>query len=537
MQKIKQWPLFPFLLSLFPILSLWASNAAYIAPWTTVRIIAITLIMQVIIYWLFRLVYHSSAKAAILSTILSMAFFTYGHIYGLIEDRMVFGVNVGRHRYLLLAVVLVILLAAFWLSKSKIRLQGVVPAANLIAAVALIYPVYGISAYHIQSMNSAAKEKTAKETTSGNLKNLPVLAMPRSGYQPDIYYIILDSYAREDVLEECFSYDNRSFLSELRNLGFYIADDSVSNFTITDLSVAASLNMEYPQNIGEKPEDASDTTNLKEWIGHSAVRTALENAGYQTVSFDSGYPSTRWSDAAVYYNPEGSAERYFGGLNPFESMLLKTTMGVYFYDARSKLPDSLKMMLDSAYIRHRARMLNIFEKLEVVPEITEPTFTFAHFLAPHNPFVFGKDGEFVSRNTPFTLNDDPEMTSGFEYIDGYVNQLIYVNTRTLEVVKAILDKSEQPPIIIIQGDHGPSRWITSKSGRSYILNAYYIPDGYDGLYPEISPVNTFRVIFNTTFGASMPLLEDESFYSTHSTIDQLTPIENEKRKCNPAYVK
>jgi hypothetical protein len=37
----------------------------------------------------------------------------------------------------------------------------------------------------------------------------------------------------------------------------------------------------------------------------------------------------------------------------------------------------------------------------------------------------------------------------------------------------------------------------------------------DGLYPTITSVNTFRVIFNSVFEAGLPLLPDESYFSTY----------------------
>jgi hypothetical protein len=47
-----------------------------------------------------------------------------------------------------------------------------------------------------------------------------------------------------------------------------------------------------------------------------------------------------------------------------------------------------------------------------------------------------------------------------------------------------------------------------------ILNAYYLPEGGgQEIYPEISPVNTFRVVFNRYFGGDLPLLEDRSYFS------------------------
>lgn len=48
-----------------------------------------------------------------------------------------------------------------------------------------------------------------------------------------------------------------------------------------------------------------------------------------------------------------------------------------------------------------------------------------------------------------------------------------------------------------------------------ILNAYYFPRRkYDALHDGISPVNSFRVVFNTFFAAKLELLPDRSFFST-----------------------
>ena len=50
-------------------------------------------------------------------------------------------------------------------------------------------------------------------------------------------------------------------------------------------------------------------------------------------------------------------------------------------------------------------------------------------------------------------------------------------------------------------------------GKFLILNAYYLPGHSDIAYPTISPVNTFRLIFNTYFGTDYELLPDTSYYS------------------------
>lgn len=106
-----------------------------------------------------------------------------------------------------------------------------------------------------------------------------------------------------------------------------------------------------------------------------------------------------------------------------------------------------------------------------------------------------------------------------EYMAGYREQVQFVNQRILQVIDEILRTSQTPPIIIVQGDHGPGamfHWDALEESclpeRLSILNAYYLPDGKTGeLYDAISPVNSFRVVFNTYFGTDLNLLEDRTY--------------------------
>jgi hypothetical protein len=106
------------------------------------------------------------------------------------------------------------------------------------------------------------------------------------------------------------------------------------------------------------------------------------------------------------------------------------------------------------------------------------------------------------------------------YIKAYGEQARYVAARTVKCIETILRRNNgNPPIIIVEGDHGGRvglDWGDLERGdpRDFfcILNAYYLPGVRDeGLYPGISPVNTFRVVFNDYFGAGYPLLEDRNF--------------------------
>ena len=89
---------------------------------------------------------------------------------------------------------------------------------------------------------------------------------------------------------------------------------------------------------------------------------------------------------------------------------------------------------------------------------------------------FGPNGQIVEKV-------DNEM-------GGYRDQIIYLNSRLIPLLKKIITNSDIAPIIIIQGDHGAVN--TVKEERMAILNAYFLPNGGNNLlYEQITPVNTF----------------------------------------------
>jgi len=98
----------------------------------------------------------------------------------------------------------------------------------------------------------------------------------------------------------------------------------------------------------------------------------------------------------------------------------------------------------------------------------------------------------------------------------------FLNSRLKAALDRILADSERPPVILVQGDHGPGSGLnmtemekTDVRERYSILNAYYLPGDAppSQLYESISPVNTFRVVLNRYLGTKYPLLKDESYYT------------------------
>jgi hypothetical protein len=206
-------------------------------------------------------------------------------------------------------------------------------------------------------------------------------------------------------------------------------------------------------------------------------------------------------------------------LSDFQNVLISATPLPFLLDL---LPNR------SQYDLRRRELHYIFDKVPEMAEISSPTFVFAHLIAPHPPFVFGAYGEPVQPNRQFSGAEGSDFlslggTTG-EYIRDYKRQLIYTNEKTKEMIDRIISNSPEPPVIILQSDHGPASALDwenisntdlSLKERMCILNAYYLPDcDHAQLYDEITPVNTFRVVFNQYFGTEYGLLRDQSYFST-----------------------
>ena len=112
-----------------------------------------------------------------------------------------------------------------------------------------------------------------------------------------------------------------------------------------------------------------------------------------------------------------------------------------------------------------------------------------------------------------------------DYAVGYTNQAAFISEQISQVVERIIENSAIPPVIIIQGDHDPIH--LDETNRMRILNAYYFPEAKPALYSGITPVNSFRLLFNTYFGTDFKLLKDTSCYSEYPYAYRFDVVQNQ----------
>jgi hypothetical protein len=162
--------------------------------------------------------------------------------------------------------------------------------------------------------------------------------------------------------------------------------------------------------------------------------------------------------------------------------------------------------------------LFFLDTLPDVPAIAGPKFIYAHITLPHYPYVFGPDGEIMTDPGFYDAERGGPVNSEYEK-QGYINQVQYINMRIIPILQTIISESKNPPIIVLMGDHG----LRSDNNKYTILNAYYFPNGYENIYNSITPVNSFRMIFNEYFGADYPLLQDISYSGDTDIVNETFP--------------
>lgn len=502
MKPSKIQVLHPFLFAAYPVLALLAHNIEETHLSAALRPLALSLVAAAILLLVLRQLLGDWARAAWLASAALGLFFTYGHVYNYLEGQSLLGFTLGRHRVLAPVWLALLVAAGWWAARKRPDLSAWSAPLNLVAAFALVFPVFQLGAYSVRAWRVSAGSNLPVELQS--------LHPPEGKPTPDIYYIILDGYSRDDMLKKFYQLDNAPFLEDLQELGFFVASCSQSNYAQTSLSLASSLNLDYLEALGSQYQAGNTSrAGLNALIQHSAARQALEALGYRTIAIDSGYDATRWQDADVYLTPEVVAD-----INDFENLLARTTAarlvseGVAFLN----LPPDWEQR-DEA---HRQRILFALDELERLPQAPGPKLVFAHIVAPHWPHVFSADGQ------PVHVHPDS--------VSGYRDQVVFINSRILPILKALIENSNNPPVIIIQGDHGAI--IEDPQRRMSILNAYYFPgEGAQVLYESISPVNSFRALFDTYFGGALPLREDVSYYSRYEKPYEYEIVPNRRPGC------
>lgn len=501
-EKLGRWfsvPWYPIAISAYPVLSLLASNAGQVGPEAGVRPLLVSILFGGSLYFIVWLFFRQVHRAAFLTTLCLALFFSYGHVYIYLDEKY------PDSKYTLwLAVgwIILFVIAFFWATRPKLTFVSAAATLNTVALALVVMALWQIIP-DIQPRSAHALALSAAPIQAD-------LVRPES--PPDVYLFLLDSYGRADLLEQAYEYDNSDFLKGLEQRGFFVAECSQSNYVRTEISMASALNMQYLQDLSDKFAPESTARRLL-WdsLKHNAVRYNFESMGYETISFDTGFEWLNIKDSDHFMSPPPVSS----GMTEFESLFLRTTLARYTQDWGWVDPDYLLGVVS------RDRFNHAFNSIDDITRMHQPTFAYIHFISPHPPFVFDANG---NPTYPPDFWNEQRVYPANLYQKGYVNQAQFLNKKLLEAVDTILAESNVPPVIIMMGDHGP--WLQPKEKRMWILAALYLPGHKDKLYPTITPVNFFRLVFNSYFGGNYDMLDDVSYFSPVPKLYEFTEIPN-----------
>lgn len=480
---LAKYPLYPILFAVFSAVFLGANNIRQIPLSANIRPLIICLLLGLVVYGITRVFLKDWHLAALVALLILIMFFAYGQIYLLLLNNPMNARGTPLHHSSFLPWYLLSFVVILYFVIRKSRNASVYTFwLNNISIFLLIHPAFSliVAVYQHWSIDHYSGETVASVTNKTDT--------------PDIYYMVLDAYGREDILLNELGYDNNDFLNALRERGFYVADCSQSNYAYTDLTLTSTLNFDYLDTLV-----ADNSFERMRILKHSSLRTFLEMSGYKVAAFSTGWVFTEWQDADWYFDYPHSP----GDVTEYEIFLMDTTL------LRSM--ENLELFSrpgKALNTPRRLRALNLLSKLGTLNELDGRVFVYAHLMLPHPPYSFSADG------SPSDFQE--ERATRQSVINAYVDQVKFVNAEMLRVIDEILAGSEQPPVIIIQGDHGPPPELSpTYREKMPILNAYYLPglQADQELYPGISPVNSFRVVLNSYFDQDFPLLEDKSYYS------------------------
>jgi len=486
----QQLVVYPLLLAAWPVLFLYARNVGETPIQEAVRLLTYNVGIAAVVFGVLAVVLRDARRAGMVSSVLIVGLLLWGHVRNL----------VGDPAWLLPLWLLVMALCVV----GAIRLRsGLGEATTILTGVSVV--LVALSLLTIWQAKSPALAAAASVPAPEDLE--PRVGPWSSPGDPrDVYYLIFDRYPSEKNMRSHLGYDNHSFTADLRRRGFYVAPDSTANYLKTATSLSSSLNLRYLDDMPRRyGPNTGNLLPLYELLRNHQLGRILKRRGYEYIHIGAWWGGTQ-------ANPQADVNLGYDQTSDFELAWWETTL----LSEVGKRPS--QMSGDEQRRVHYDGALQQFQALRTAMAKPGPTFTFAHILLPHEPFVFDRRGRYVS-----LLGDARRGRTR-----GYIEQTQYTNGLISAFLDDLLDVAEADrPIVVIQADEGPHpvRYKADEAGFDWeqatdeelrekfqILNAYLLPGLDDpGLYPSITPVNTWRLILDRYFGADLPLLDDRSY--------------------------
>ena len=463
--------------------------------WQQVLIfISITTLLTIACFFLLKKLLKVAPVAALATLLVQLFILFFGPFHDFIKS-VAAGSVVSSYKVVVPVIIILTGLLTRYFFKNKETVIKFSRSAFTVLLVLCIYEitVSGINLYNLSANKNLIypQQPVCDSYTSCNL--------PDSS-KPDIYFLVLDEYTNNNTLQKLWNFENIDVTNWLTANGFYVIPRSHANYTSTSFSVSSTLNMNY---ISKKNSKGTIRNYLRsnKSLSYNETFCLLQKEGY-TIRFLAPYKNDIEKNGLIDYtgymhNNWLFMHTFFGRFN--RDILWHFRTGRFAF--RKEEPGSEIV----PWSKRRENIRKTIDKIKATADLREhtPKFVYGHLMITHDPHVFDSTGAARKEDTskPF---------------DTYTQQIIYANTVIKDLVSHIRRNNKKNTVIIIEGDHG-FRLFPVEMKEYFFPNfsAVYFPDSiYHQLYPGMSPVNTFRVVFNHYFCQNLPLLKDSSILIT-----------------------
>jgi len=509
----------PFLIAFFPVIAIYSVNIGFIQLEEFILPTLLIVGSAFLFFLCLKYILKNGKKAALIVSLSFIIFFSFGHVYNMLNQVSIGDTDLGSNIILLPIFTILFGIGSFFIIKTKAALGNATSIVNAISVVfiSVIVIMVGIETFGCDEC--LIQQTSARQVdffSDDKIDFSPYFeshsfSISESDSLPNVYFIILDGYPRNDILEKHLNFDNSKFTNMLEQRGFHVAKNSFANYSFSGLSISSTMNMNYinflADEIGEDSRDYNPIIGKD--FGLYADNQVVKNFKLM------GYKVARIGTATIYLHeiPLADLSPCHKTVHLMDNRLLhavgNTSMIGYFIER---------------WAEEQQRQITLCD-FEELPKISgyfeEPVFVWSHIMLPHFPLIFGPNGESITPGQSLLTMNHPEYTgSGWDIKTQFVQQLQFSNKKSMEFIDKILENEKQS-IIIIQSDHGSAFGVNLQNPtdddafqKLSNLSAIYFPDEKhrEMLTDDRTNVNTFRLVFNSYFGSDYEMLEDRTYW-------------------------
>jgi len=472
--------------ALLPVLFLFLDNIHEI-PFDDILFPLLISLLIIVIPWLFLTKFIGERKSAVILSLIVLLVMIFAFVRSELIYHEIIEIRFLSKNIILIPIFSVIAIIGIFYIKRKNLSSNITSILNVVSITVISMIVLNFGIFYMENdLSFQASQK---------LLDVSIFEANDSIQKPDVYFLLLDAYSGDVTLKNDFEYDNSKFFEALEQREFFVQRDSLSNYPNTALSMPSIMNMNYldfiPKLQGEESKDLRLTKQL--WAENKVMQVFHAN-DYEIYSFHGrlGSSSDMVTENFCKFDLNLNPEFIYELVNHYVPISL---VRVQFLESQHF--DTVTCVLDT--------MLN-FEK-----NTDKPIYVHMHIRFPHQPLVFDSDGNKIS---------EPVSTHRFDskLKDAYLQQLIFANKKTIEIIDHIKQKNSDS-VIILMSDHGGRFGVNweNPSDMDYFralsnLNAVYFPGKDDDSMMDISTVNVFRILFNLYFDADYEILEEKQIW-------------------------